>query len=113
MRISYWSSDVCSSDLPTLVPCGSFFLLYAGKSHSLVADRSVGKTLIAIAMVREIIKAGGRVAYFDFEDSPDTFIRDRMMNQYGLTAEPVRNKFLNVGGSAAELAVLEYGEEYI
>src|SRR3546814_21117534 len=61
-------------------------------------------------MVREIIKAGGRVAYFDFEDSPDTFIRDRMMNQYGVTAEQVRNQFLYVGGSAAELDVMEYGE---
>lgn len=95
---------------PTLVPCGSFFLLYAGKSHSLVADRSVGKTLIAIAMVQQIMKAGGRVAYFDFEDSPDTFIRDRMMNQYGITAEQVRNQFLYVGGSVAELDVMEADE---
>src|SRR3546814_15742050 len=33
-----------------------------------------------------------------------------MMNQYGLTAEQVRNQFLYVGGSAAELDVMEYGE---
>ena len=100
---------------PTMVPCGTFHLLYAGKSHSLVADRSVGKTLIAIAMVLEIMKSGGRVAYFDFEDSPDTFIRDRMMNQYGITAEMVKNQFLYVGGTVAELDVMEIdqGTEYL
>jgi hypothetical protein len=83
---------------PTLVPCGSYFLLYAGKSHGISSDRGLGKTHVTIAMVHEVMKAGGRVAYFDFEDTPDTFIRDRMMNQHGIPAEMIRNQFLYLGG---------------
>lgn len=83
---------------PTMVPCGTFALLYPGKSHSLVADRGMGKTHIAIAMVHAILRMGGRVAYFDFEDTPDTFIRDRMMNQHGITEAMVRTQFLYMGG---------------
>lgn len=83
---------------PTLVPCGTFALLYPGKSHSLVADRGMGKTHIAIAMVHEIMKAGGRVAYFDFEDTPDTFVLDRMMTQHGIPVEMIRTQFLYLNG---------------
>lgn len=83
---------------PTMVQCGAFHLLYPGKSHSLVADRGMGKTHIAIAMVHAILRMGGRVAYFDFEDTPDTFIRDRMMNQHGITEDMVRKQFLYMGG---------------
>lgn len=88
---------------PTMVPCGTFHLLYPGKSHSLVADRSMGKTHIAIAMVHAIMRNGGRVVYFDFEDTPDTFIRDRMMNQHGITEAMIRNQFLYIGGIDDEL----------
>lgn len=95
---------------PTLVPCGTFALLYPGKSHSLVADRGIGKTHIAIAMVHAILKAGGKVAYFDFEDTPDTFIRDRMMNQHGISAEMIKTQFLYLGGSAAEIGGMEPGD---
>jgi hypothetical protein len=90
---------------PTMVPCGSYFLLYPGKSHGLSSDRGVGKTNITIAMIHLILKGGGRVAYFDFEDAPDTFIRDRMMNQHGITEEMIRTQFLYIGG----LAPLEAG----
>ncbi|QEQ93646.1 DNA primase [Streptomyces phage Zuko] len=92
---------------PTLVPCGTFALLYPGKSHSLVADRGIGKTHIAIAMVHAILKAGGKVAYFDFEDSPDTFIRDRMMNQHGIPAHMIKTQFLYIGGTSAEIGGME------
>ncbi len=92
---------------PTLVPCGTFALLYPGKSHSLVADRGIGKTHIAIAMVHAILRAGGKVAYFDFEDTPDTFIRDRMMNQHGIPAQMIKTQFLYLGGTAAEIGGME------
>ena len=92
---------------PTMVPCGTFHLLYPGKSHSLVADRGIGKTHIAIAMVHSIMKRGGKVAYFDFEDTPDTFIRDRMMNQHGISAKMIKTQFLYVGGSSADLGAME------
>lgn len=91
---------------PTLVTCGSYFLLYPGKSHGLSSDRGLGKTHVTIAMIHDIMKRGGRVAYFDFEDSADTFIRDRMMNQHGITEEMVRNQFLYLGGiSQDELTI--------
>lgn len=92
---------------PTLVPCGTFHMLYPGKSHSLVADRGIGKTHIAIAMVHAILKMGGKVAYFDFEDTPDTFIRDRMMNQHGISAQMIKTQFLYVGGTSAEIGGME------
>lgn len=94
--------DLLSGDYkplePTLVPCGPYFLLYPGKSHGISSDRGLGKTHVTIAMVHEIMKQGGRVAYFDFEDTPDTFIRDRMMNQHGISADMIRNQFLYVAG---------------
>lgn len=83
---------------PTLVTCGEYFLLYPGKSHGLSSDRGLGKTHVTIAMIHDIMKRGGRVAYFDFEDSADTFIRDRMMNQHGITEDLIRNQFLYLGG---------------
>lgn len=83
---------------PTLVTCGEYFLLYPGKSHGLSSDRGLGKTHVTIAMIHDIMKRGGRVAYFDFEDSADTFIRDRMMNQHGITEAMIRNQFLYLGG---------------
>lgn len=83
---------------PTLVTCGEYFLLYPGKSHGLSSDRGLGKTHVTIAMIHDIMKRGGRVAYFDFEDTPDTFIRDRMMNQHGITEDMIRNQFLYLGG---------------
>ena len=83
---------------PTLVPCGPYFLLYPGKSHGISSDRGLGKTHVTIAMVHEVMKQGGRVAYFDFEDSPDTFIRDRMMGQHGIPEVMIRGQFLYFGG---------------
>lgn len=83
---------------PTLVTCGEYFLLYPGKSHGLSSDRGLGKTHVTIAMIHDIMRKGGRVAYFDFEDSADTFIRDRMMNQHGITEAMIRNQFLYLGG---------------
>lgn len=83
---------------PTLVTCGEYFLLYPGKSHGLSSDRGLGKTHVTIAMIHDIMRKGGRVAYFDFEDSADTFIRDRMMNQHGITEDMIRNQFLYLGG---------------
>lgn len=83
---------------PSLVACGEYFLLYPGKSHGLSSDRGLGKTHVTIAMIHDIMKRGGRVAYFDFEDSADTFIRDRMMNQHGITEAMIRNQFLYLGG---------------
>lgn len=92
---------------PTLVPCGPYFLLYPGKSHGISSDRGLGKTNVTIAMVHQVMKQGGRVVYFDYEDSPDTFIRDRMMNQHGITEEMIRTQFLYFNGvemmEAAEL----------
>ena len=89
---------------PTLVPCGRYFLLYPGKSHGISSDRGLGKTHVTIAMVHEIMKQGGRVAYFDFEDSPDTFIRDRMMGQHGISEQMIRTQFLYFGSlNTAEL----------
>lgn len=85
---------------PTLVSCGEYFLLYPGKSHGLSSDRGMGKTHVTIAMIHDIMKRGGRVAYFDFEDSADTFIRDRMMSQHGVTEDMIRNQFLYLGGVA-------------
>lgn len=88
---------------PSLVTCGSYFLLYPGKSHGLSSDRGLGKTHVTIAMVHDIMRKGGRVAYFDFEDTPDTFIRDRMMNQHGIPAEMIRRQFMYIGGIVKDI----------
>lgn len=100
---------------PTMVPCGTFALLYPGKSHSLVADRNAGKTHIAIAMMHEVLKKGGKVAYWDFEDTPDTFILDRMINQHGIAEDLIKNQFLYLNGYAPEIGDMEIDQavEYL
>ena len=106
--------DLLSADYkplePTLVPCGQYFLLYPGKSHGISSDRGLGKTHVTIAMVHEIMKQGGRVAYFDFEDSPDTFIRDRMMGQHGISEQMIRTQFLYFGGILSDAGELTASE---
>jgi len=43
--------------------------LYPGRVNGLLGEAESGKTWIALAACREVIKAGGTITYLDFEDS--------------------------------------------
>lgn len=43
--------------------------LYPGRVNGLLGEAESGKTWIALAACREVIKAGGTITYIDFEDS--------------------------------------------
>ena len=43
-------------------------LLYRGKSHVLYGDSFSGKTWLALLMIKQVLVAGGRVLFLDFED---------------------------------------------
>lgn len=50
-------------------------LLYAGKLNSVFGTPGSGKSWIALIMAEQTVHQGGRVLWWDFEDSPATFKR--------------------------------------
>lgn len=52
-------------------------LFYPGKLNVLFGQSEAGKSWLALECIRQVVEAGGRAAYADLEDSPETF-RDRM-----------------------------------
>src|SRR3546814_12844137 len=62
MRISDWSSDVCSSDLALASPILIMFML---------AVMQIGMTMQAYSALREVIGSGGRAAMVAYQDTSD------------------------------------------
>ena len=50
-------------------------LLYAGKVNSVYGEPATGKTWVGILAAKEVLRMGGRVLWWDFEDKPDTLYR--------------------------------------
>ena len=50
-------------------------LLYAGKLNSIFGEPGTGKSWIALVAANETLLQGGRVMFWDFEDTPDTLAR--------------------------------------
>ena len=50
-------------------------LLYQGKMNCLFGEPSTGKSWIALMAAYEVVLMGGKVLWWDFEDSPDTMAR--------------------------------------
>src|SRR3546814_5462811 len=79
MRISDWSSDVCSSDLIEAISAGSLGLdialgiggLPRGRIVEIYGPESSGKTTLALHAIAEAQKAGGTAAFVDAEHALD------------------------------------------
>lgn len=51
------------------------FLLYSGKVNSVAAEPGSGKTWIALKAAHDVLEAGGKVVWIDWEDRVDTAVR--------------------------------------
>src|SRR3546814_5790243 len=79
MRISDWSSDLCSSDLIEAVSTGSLGLdialgvggLPRGRVIEIYGHESSGKTTLALHAIAEAQKTGGTAAFVDAEHALD------------------------------------------
>lgn len=66
-------------------------LLYAGKTHTLQAEPSTGKSWVAIATVAEVLAVGGSAVYLDYEDTPAGIVK-RLLN-VGAASTAVAERF--------------------
>ena len=85
-------------------------LLYAGKLNSVYGEPGTGKSWLALITANEVILGGGRGAWWDFEDSPDTLAR-RGEALGALTHLQDQGSFLFVGPSLQEEAEFLAREE--
>lgn len=75
-RSTWWPMDLttiadAAIEEPTILPrTDGVRLLYAGKVSSIAGEPGGGKTWFALVAVLDVLRAGGRVLYLDFEDSP-------------------------------------------
>ena len=76
-------------------------LLYTGKLNTLFGEPGTGKSWVALIASNEVILGGGRVVWWDFEDSPDTIAR-RGEALGALTHLQDKGSFLFVGPSLQE-----------
>lgn len=66
-------------------------LLYAGRTHSMHGESESGKSLVAQAVAADILLAGGRVLYIDYEsDAPAVVGR---LRELGVPAHVIRERF--------------------
>jgi len=64
------SNEVTPTEPPSLLQVATNrFLLYRGRTNSIVAEASSGKTWLAILASLEVLKAGGRVLWLDYESN--------------------------------------------
>src|SRR3546814_7674396 len=78
MRISDWSSDVCSSDLLTLDTALGIGGLPRGRVVEIYGPESSGKTTLTLHAVAECQKAGGVAAFIDAEHALDIGYAQRL-----------------------------------
>jgi hypothetical protein len=69
-------------------------LLYAGKVSALYGESESGKSWLAQCAAAEVLTAGGRVLYLDFEDSPGA-VTDRLL-RLGVALDDAARRFLYV-----------------
>ena len=62
------SNDLPPSDPPSVLRVGvSKHLLYRGRTHTVIGESSSGKTWLAVLASVEVLRAGGRVLWIDYE----------------------------------------------
>lgn len=88
----YLAADYCPPKPEVLRRSDGLALFYPGKVHSLNGESESGKTWITLEAMRQEVQAGHKVAYLDFEDSPDTLI-DRLLC-LGLSREEIAARVL-------------------
>lgn len=114
-------SELAHADLDPVVPDlveldGGGWLLYSGQSHSLFGPPGLGKSNTALAICREVVKAGGRCLFLDLEKTERT-AADRARS-FGFHQEPelgdrIRFQILDgVVGPQLVTAIIDWaGEE--
>jgi len=81
------------------------FLLYPGKTHSLVGESEAGKSWLALYWVAQELEAGHDVGYIDFEDSADG-IFGRLVELADATAIRKHFKYLRPESTLTDAAGL-------
>ena len=63
-------------------------LFYAGRTHSLYGESGSGKSLVVQSVAVEVMRAGGRVCYLDFESDAGSIVS--RLRSLGATVEEIR-----------------------
>lgn len=62
------SNDLPTNDPPSILRVGvNKHLLYRGRTHTVIGESSSGKTWLAVLASLEVLRAGGRVLWIDYE----------------------------------------------
>src|SRR3546814_7750635 len=125
MRISDWSSDVCSSDLTKLRrdARGTTLVEFALASPILImfmlAVMQIGMTMQAYSALREVIGSGGRAAMVAYQDTSDgvmseTQVEDMIKTRASAAGHRLRADDLKVDVTITDDNVLlEMGREQV
>ena len=92
-------ASIVRGDIPSIVPTilartDGTRLLYPGLTHSIAGEPNAGKTFLALLAVREVLEAGGRVGWLDYEGSP-RIIGERLRD-LGVPAGAVADRFFYI-----------------
>lgn len=120
------TAAVAGDDLPPpdiLQRTDGACLLYSGKTHWFQGEPESGKTWVAVAAASQVLRAGGRVLWIDFEDDERTVVArlkglgvavgvilDRFV--YVRPDEPLGDRRERVSPAEADFAALVGGEPY-
>lgn len=94
--------------MPTVLAVdGSIHLFYPGRINSLFGESGGGKTWVALAAVAEVVRAGGRVLFIDYEDNPQGIVERLVL--LGLTLDEIllvdyRNPTTGIGKGVDHVA---------
>jgi hypothetical protein len=84
-------------------------LFYAGKDHAVYGQTESGKDMLLVALVKEILGLGGRVAWIDFEESDGQETGSRFVNAglgIGLLSDTARFRHYTPGKKDDALSIL-------
>lgn len=82
-------------------------VLYAGKVNSVYGTPGTGKTWVAILAAIETVMRGGRVIWWDFEDTPQTFKRRAALLGFDPTQYTDQFKMVQPDMADSELAIAQ------
>ena len=96
--------EILSPSPSLLARSDGAFMLYPARTHSFFGESESGKSWMAFEAARQEIIMGGHVAYFDFEDSPESAVE--RLRAFGVTDEQIEAHFTYIQpeGAFDELA---------